>query len=101
MADGLTIPAPPALATVPHGAVAIVGEPLAFVAAEAVWGDTLPPDTPTVRVEQTGHEIRFYGWPCTCGGECCGPEFGVYPGTGLLILPTGTVLDELTPQDLP
>lgn len=100
MPDGLDlIDIPEFLHAVPTGCIAMVAQPLAFIASEAVYGD-LPPSEFTYRLP-TGHEIRFFGWACECEGLACGPRRHVWEGTRILLLPPGTDLRALTAADLP
>lgn len=90
------------LPCVPSGAIGIVGEPMAFIAAESVLGDDMT-DSKTATVHfNTGHQARLYRWPCECNGVVCAPdESYVLEGTRLLVLPAGTRFDALTPEDMP
>jgi hypothetical protein len=102
VAEGLEIvEAPVKTRRVPPGVVAMVGTPLAFIAAEAVVGEPIGEGTVTFRFN-SGHEARLLGWPCSCRGTRCTPaEPTVLDGTRLLFLPAGFDLDALTPVDLP
>ena len=87
---------------VPPGAVALVGDSIAFVAAEAVLGDDMLATSTTATVRyNNGYEARVLRWPCACGGVVCAPPVpGHVEGTRLLFLPAGTPLELLTPLDL-
>lgn len=105
MPDSLLAEVPGRMHIVPLGAVAMIAEPMAFVAAEAVMGSSINGPTPRYRLGER-HEIRYFAWPCACPagdcrGLCCGPEPSVYRGTRVMILPSGLDLHALSPRDLP
>lgn len=105
MPDTLLDKVPGRMHIVPRGAVAMIAEPMAFVAAESVMGSQIDGETPRYPLGPR-HEVRYFAWPCVCachgcGGMCCGPDPQVVAGTRVLLPPPGMNLHALLPGDLP